>query len=85
MSIISMIKTKSRLQKNKQKAELRRRYDEIRGEIIKFYEDKDITEGEVINIPAFMRADDILKKVIKNAKDINFYYAKLLKYRRVAA
>lgn len=67
----------------KRKAELRRRFYEIRGEVIKFYEAKDAVEG-IVNIPAFVRADNALKEVIKSAKDINFYYGKLLKYRRVA-
>ena len=69
--------------KKKKKAELRRRYFEIRGEVIKFYEAQDAAEGAV-NIPAFQRADQTLAEVIKTAKDINFYYGKLLKYRRVA-
>jgi len=67
--------------KEKRRQELRRRFFEIRGEVIKFYEAKDAAEGAV-DIPAFMRADQTLAEVIKSAKDINFYYGKLLKYRR---
>ena len=85
MKIIKMFQAKMQLAKKRQKEELRRRFYEIRGEVIKFYEHKDITEGSEINIPAFMRADQTLAKVIKTPKDINFYYVKLLKYRRVLA
>lgn len=53
---------------------------EIRGAVIKFYEDKDITDGAV-NIPAFMRADKTIAEVIKTDKDIDYYYKRLLKYR----
>lgn len=84
MSIISMVNKRLELAKKARKAELKRRYYAIRGEVIKFYEHKDITEGGTVNIPAFMRADRILKQVINSAKDINFYYGKLVKYKRVA-
>ena len=85
MKIIKMFKAKMQLAKKKHNEELRRKYYEIRGELIKFYEDKDITEGNPINLPAFVRADNTLKQFVKNANDINFYYGKLLKYRRVSA
>ena len=85
MAIINFIKAKIELAKKKNKEELRRKFFEIRGEVIKFYEDQDITDGSQINIPAFVRADQTLAEVIKSAKDINFYYNKLLKYRRVSA
>ena len=67
--------------KEKRRQELRRRFFEIRGEVIKFYEAKDAAEGAV-DIPAFMRADQILKEVITTETDINYYYGRLLKYRR---
>ena len=85
MAIVNFIKAKIELAKKKNKEELRRKFFEIRGEVIKFYEDKDITDGSQINIPAFVRADQTLAKVIKTPNDINFYYGKLLKYRRVSA
>ena len=85
MKIIKMFKAKMQLVKKRQKEELRRKFFEIRGEVIKFYEHKDLTEGAKINIPAFMRADQTLAKVIKTPQDINFYYGKLLKYRRISA
>lgn len=84
MSIISIINAKIELLKKARKKELKRRYYEIRGEVIKFYEHKDIADGVAVNIPAFMRADRILKQVIKSARDINFYYGKLIEYKRVA-
>jgi hypothetical protein len=60
--------------------ENRKKYYEIRGAVIKFYEHKDLTEGSV-DIPAFIRADKILKEVVKTPADIDFYYKKLLKYK----
>lgn len=85
MAIINFIKAKIELAKKKNKEELRRKFYEIRGEVIKFYEDKDATDGSEINIPAFVRADQMLKEIIKTPNDINFYYGKLLQYRRVSA
>lgn len=52
---------------------------EIRGAIIKFYEDLDKTTGSV-EIPAFMRADETIKKKIKTDEDIERFYQMLLKY-----
>lgn len=52
---------------------------EIRGAIIKFYEDLDKTTGAV-EIPAFMRADERIKEQIKTDADIDYYYGQLLKY-----
>jgi len=85
MKIISLIQAKMKLAKIKHQEELRRKFFEIRGEVIKFYEDKDATDGSQVNIPAFMRADQTLKEIIKTPQDINFYYGKLLEYRRVSA
>ena len=85
MAIINFIKAKIELAKKKNKEELKRKFFEIRGEVIKFYEDKDATNGSQVNIPAFMRADQTLKEIIKTPQDINFYYGKLLEYRRVSA
>lgn len=69
--------------KLKNKIEYNRKFYEIRGAVIKFYENKDKETNEV-NIPAYLRADDILKKIIKTPQDIDFYYNKLLKYKAVA-
>lgn len=69
--------------KIKNKIEYNRKFYEIRGAVIKFYENKDKETNEV-NIPAYLRADDILKEIIKTPQDIDFYYNKLLKYKAVA-
>lgn len=69
--------------KLKNKIEYNRKFYEIRGAVIKFYENKDKETNEV-NIPAYLRADDILKEIIKTPQDIDFYYNKLLKYKAVA-
>jgi len=67
----------------KLRQENRRKYFEIRGAVIKFYEDQDATTGQ-IEIPAFQRADITLKEIIKTPADLDFYYNKLLQYRAVA-
>ena len=64
--------------------ERQNKYYTVRGEIIKFYEDKDLTDSVEIEIPAFMRADRIIKEIIKTPKDLDFYYNKLLKYKAAA-
>ena len=75
-----LIELKNKIE-HKKRQELNRKYFEIRGEVIKFYEDKEETEQNA-DLPAFMRADNILKEVIRTPKDVNFYYGLLLKYRR---
>lgn len=69
--------------KLKNKIEYNRKFYEIRGAVIKFYENKDKETNEV-NIPAYLRANDILKEIIKTPQDIDFYYNKLLKYKAMA-
>ncbi len=49
--------------KLKNKIEYNRKFYEIRGAVIKFYENKDKETNEV-NIPAYLRANDILKEII---------------------
>ena len=58
---------------------LRAMYFEIRGAVIKFYEDKQRKEDKV-DLPPFMRADMVMKEYIKTDKDIIFYYKRCLKY-----
>lgn len=81
--IKQMIKKRNEDKKNKNKLEYDRKFYEIRGVIIKFYEYQDSKTGQV-EIPAFKRADNTLKQIIKNRKDIDYYYNKLLKYKAVA-
>lgn len=81
--IIKFLIDKRREYNIKTTLEIERKYFEIRGAVIKFYEDKDITDNTV-NIPAFQRADQTLKEVIKTPADINFYYNKLKKYKVAA-
>lgn len=78
-----IIKNKINRHQQKQEKENKRKYYEIRGAVIKFYEDKQKTGGKA-ELPAFIQADNILKEVIKTPADINFYYNKLLKYKAVA-
>lgn len=82
-NLICFFKDKKRKEEIKNRLESERKYFEIRGAVIKFYEDKDKADG-VVDIPAFQRADITLKEIIKTPKDIDFYYNKLLKYRAVA-
>lgn len=84
MGIVSFITKKIKNAQEKRKTELRRKYFEIRGEVIKFFEEKDQNEGLNTEVPTFVRADNALKELIKTPKDINFYYEKLLKYKRIA-
>lgn len=81
--IVTNIKNKIQEKRQKIKLEYRRKYFEIRGAVINFYEDKATTD-DTIELPAFMRADEILKEVIKTPADIDFYYKKLVKYKAVA-
>lgn len=78
-----LINNKKKEKEIKNRIENKRKYFEIRGAVIKFYENKDKETNEV-NIPAYLRADDILKQIIKTPQDIDFYYNKLLKYKAVA-
>ena len=48
----------------KVRQENRRKYFEIRGAVIKFYEDQDASTGQ-IEIPAFQRADTISYEIRK--------------------
>ncbi len=64
--IVTNIKNKIQEKRQKIKLEYRRKYFEIRGAVIKFYEDKATTD-DTIELPAFMRADEILKEVNKNS------------------
>ncbi len=81
--ILQKIKERRQQIKTIKNAENKRKYYEIRGAVIKFYEDKQKADGNV-ELPAFMRADETLKEVIRTPADIDFYYKKLLKYRAVA-
>lgn len=82
-NLIKFIKNKKQEKEIKSRIENERKYFEIRGAVIKFYEDQDATTGKV-EIPAFQRADSTLKEIIKTPADIDFYYNKLLQYRAVA-
>lgn len=69
-------------EKRIKQAELKRRkwYD-LRYELIKFYEDKQGADGKA-DIPPFMLADKKMKEIIKTDKDLDFYYKKLVRYKR---
>lgn len=79
-------KIKALIEKRKQKRiyELVHKWYELRGYVIKFYEDLQNTRTDLANIPAFQLADMQMHKVIQSEKDLNFYYKKLQKYKLVA-
>lgn len=81
--IINFLMDKKREKTVRDRIENERKYYEIRGEIIKFYEDKQRMYKNV-EVPAFVLADEKMKEVVKTPADINFYYKKLLKYKAVA-
>lgn len=81
--ILQNIKDRRRQAKIKKDHENRRKYYEIRGAVIKFYENKQKASDKA-EIPAFIQADEILKKIITTPADIDFFYKKLLKYKAVA-
>lgn len=72
-NLIKFIKNKKLEKKLKEKQENRRKYYEIRGAVIKIYEDEDRNNNSV-NIPAFQRADQRLLQIIRTKADLNFYY-----------
>lgn len=81
---LQTIKQRKKQRELLKQKEQQKKFFAVRGEIIKFYEDKDLTSGVAVEIPAFMRADRIMKQVIKTPKDLDFYYNKLLKYKAAA-
>lgn len=44
--------------------------------LISYY--KDLNETGTVNIPYFLRARDTYNEIIKNNKDLNFYYKKIM-------
>lgn len=62
------------------KREQTRRYYEVRGEWIKFFETRQRHLGKV-ELPAFILADQQME-IIKAAGEINHYYKMIMAYRR---
>lgn len=58
---------------------LKAMYYEIRGAVIKFYEDKQRKEG-VVDLPPFIKANKAMAAYVKTDKDIKYYYKQCLKY-----
>ena len=71
------------IEKRKQKQEKNLAYkrEEIRDEIIKYYEAKQATDGSV-DIPSFMLADMTMAEICKTKEDINYLYRKLCEYKK---
>lgn len=43
---------------------------------------KDLDETGTVNIPYFLRARDKYNELIKNNKDVNFFYNKIMEYQK---
>ena len=83
-NIISLIKIFNDLRKSRyerKKRVLRRKRIEIRGALIKYYEALQAAKPNDIDIPPFMLADNMLKLIIKDKSDIEYYYRMLRKYK----
>ena len=61
-----------------------RKYYQIRNAVIAFFKDKQITDNTA-EIPPFINADKILLEKIKNQKDLNFFYQKLVLHNKTKA
>ena len=80
---MAIIKNIIRAIKKKIADEQRRRFYEVRGEWIKFFEEREKHLGNV-NLPAFMLADQQMKIIMAN-NELNSYYRKIMNYRKQQA
>ena len=78
-----MIKKIIRKIKQKIQAEKTRRYYEVRGEWIKFFEARQKHLGTV-ELPAFVQADQQMA-IIKATNQVDFFYKKIMSYRKKIA
>lgn len=44
---------------------------------------KDLDETGTVNIPYFLRARDKYNELIKNNKDVNFFYNKIMEHKEI--
>ena len=44
---------------------------------------KNLDETGTVNIPYFLRARDKYKEIIKNNKDVNFFYNKIMEHQKI--
>ena len=44
---------------------------------------KDLDETSTVNIPYFLRARDKYNELIKNNKDVNFFYNKIMEQKKI--
>lgn len=44
---------------------------------------KDLNETGTVNIPYFLKARDKYNKLIKNNKDVNFFYNKIMEQNKI--
>lgn len=51
-------------------------------ELVHFYKDLDEANGGV-NTPYFLQARNKYKEIIKNNKDVNFFYKEIMKHRNI--
>lgn len=72
----------NKIKENIRKEEIRRFY-EVRGEWIKFFETRQKHLGTV-ELPAFMLADQQMA-IIKAAREVNHYYKLIMSYRKKIA
>ena len=49
--------------------------------LISYY--KDLDETGTVNIPYFLRARDKYKEIIKNNKDVKFFYNKIIEHQKL--
>lgn len=78
--LISKIKLKLAEYRYKRQIDLRVKKFQIRNAVIKYYMDYDRIHN-VVDIPAHIRAEKVMTKVIKTPADVDRCYRKLLEYK----
>lgn len=77
--LISKIKLKLAEYRYKRQIDLRVKKFQIRNAVIKYYMDYDRIHN-VVDIPAYQRADRVMAKTVKTPADVDRCYRKLLQY-----
>lgn len=79
-NLLSKIKLKLAEYRYRRSIDLRVKKFQIRNAVIKWYMDYDRLHN-VVDIPAYQRADRVMTKVIKTPADVDRCYKKLLEYQ----
>ena len=77
MNIIKLAKFKE----EKEKTERYKKYKEIREALINYFIAQDNASG-VFEIPATVRANSLIADVIRTPNDIDYFYEKLINYKK---